>query len=141
MPSLSHGLGHAVTNLEDVKPGDFVSYSTTPPGGHSVIFVDWLRDDNKKIIGFDYFSSNLSGTHGVGYGTTHFSDYNPNGHGVLRKFMHIGHVGAIKDYVKFERTTIPQRNAYAPTQPSRILYVPAPPQPQPTRANKFVLII
>jgi len=122
----SYGLGHVVTNFEDVKPGDFVSYSTTPPGGHSVIFIDWLRDENKKIVGFKYFSSNLSGTHGVGYGTTHFSDSTPNGHGVLRNYVHIGHVGAIKDYAAFDRAKIPQRNAYAPTQPSRILYVPAP---------------
>jgi hypothetical protein len=122
----SYGLGHTVTNFEDVKAGDFLSYSTTPPGGHSVIFLNWLRDENNKIIGFNYFSSNLSGTHGVGYGSSHFSDYNKNGHGVLRNSLHIGHVGAIKDYVSFDRAKIPQRNAYAPTQPTRIIYVPAP---------------
>lgn len=121
-----YGLGHKVTNLEDARPGDFLSYSTTPPGGHSVIFMGWLRDDNQKITGFKYFSSNLHGTEGVGNGTTHFSDSNANGHGVLRNSLHIGHVGAIKDYVKFDRTQIPHRNAYAPTQPSRILYAPAP---------------
>jgi len=122
----AYGLGRAVTNFEDVKPGDFVSYSTTPAGGHSVIFIEWLRDENQKITGFKYFSSNLSGTHGVGYGSGHFSDSNRNGRGILRNSLHIGHVGAIQDYAKFDRTTIPQRNAYAPTQPSRILYVPAP---------------
>jgi hypothetical protein len=121
----SYGLGRAITNFEDVKAGDFVSYSTTPPGGHSVIFLEWLRDENKKIIGFKYFSSNLSGTHGVGYGTTHFSDYNQNHHGVLRNSLHIGHVGAIKDYARFDRAKIPERNAYAPTQPTRIIYLPA----------------
>ena len=122
----SYGLGHKVTDFEEAKPGDFLSYSTTPPGGHSVIFLGWLRDENQKIIGFKYFSSNLSGTHGVGHGETHFSDYNKNGHGVLRNYVHIGHVGAIKDYAKFDRANIPHRNAYAPTQPSRIIYVPAP---------------
>ena len=122
----SYGLGHSVTNFEEAKAGDFLSYSTTPPGGHSVIFLGWLRDENNKIIGFKYFSSNLSGTHGVGYGSSHFSDYNQNGHGVLRNSLHIGHVGAVKDYVKFDRSNIPHRNAYAPTQPSRIIYVPAP---------------
>jgi len=35
-------------------------------------------------------------------------------------------VGAIKDYKPFDRTNIPQRNAYAPTQPNRIIYL-APP--------------
>ena len=121
-----YGLGHAVTNLEDVHPGDFLSYSTTPAGGHAVIFINWLRDDAGKIIGLRYFSSNLSGTHGVGYGQAHFSDYNANGHGVLRSSLHIGRVDAVADYKKFDRAQIPQRNAYAPTQPERYIYLPAP---------------
>jgi hypothetical protein len=44
----------------------------------------------------------------------------------LRNSLHIGHVGAIKDYKPFNRANIIQRNAYAPTQPTRIIYVPAP---------------
>jgi len=120
-----YGLGHKVTNLEDVRPGDFLSYSTTPSGGHAVIFINWLRDDQNKIIGLRYFSSNLSGTHGVGYGQAHFSDYNTNGHGVLRSTLHIGRVDAVADYKKFDRAQIPQRNAYAPTQPERYIYLPA----------------
>ena len=91
-----------------------------------MVFIDWLRDDQKKIIGLKYFSSNLSGTHGVGYGSGRFSDANTSGKGILRHSLRIARVGAIKDYVKFDRATIPQRNAYAPTQPDRILYVPAP---------------
>jgi len=120
-----YGLGRAITNFDDVHPGDFISYDTTS-GGHSVVFVDWLRDDDKKIVGFKYFSSNLSGTHGVGYGSGRFSDVNKNGKGILRKSLRIGRVGAIKDYAKFDRATIPQRNAYAPTQPNRIVYLPTP---------------
>jgi hypothetical protein len=123
---VSYGLGRAVTNLEDARAGDFLSYSTTPAGGHAVIFISWLRDDQNKIVGMKYFSSNLSGTHGVGYGQTHFSDSTRNGHGVLRNSVKIGHVGAIKDYKPFQRADIPQRNAYLPTQPERILYLPAP---------------
>jgi hypothetical protein len=123
---VSYGLGKAITDLEQVRPGDFLSYSTTPSGGHSVVFIDWLRDDAKKIIGFKYFSSNLSGTHGVGYGQGKFSDASGTGRGILRRSLRIAHVGAIKDYVKFDRANIPQRNAYAPTQPDRILYAPAP---------------
>ena len=122
----AYGLGHKVTNLEDARPGDFLSYSTTPAGGHSVIFLNWLRDDQNKIIGLRYFSSNLSGTHGVGYGQAHFSDYNANGHGVLRNSLHIGRVDGVADYKKFERAQIPQRNAYAPTQPERVIYLPQP---------------
>jgi len=121
-----YGLGRAVTDLEQVKPGDFLSYSTTPAGGHSVIFIDWNRDAQNKIVGFKYFSSNLSGTRGIGYGSGRFSDSNANGRGILRNSLHIARVGAIKDYKPFDRTTIPQRNAYAPTQPDRIIYLPAP---------------
>ncbi len=121
-----YGLGKAITDLEQVRPGDFLSYSTTPAGGHSVIFIDWMRDEQNKITGLKYFSSNLSGTHGVGFGSGHFSDSNSRSRGILRNSLHIGHVGAIKDYVKFDRTNIPQRNAYAATQPERIIYVPNP---------------
>jgi hypothetical protein len=121
----SYGLGRAITDFEQVRPGDFLSYSTTPSGGHSVVFIDWLRDDQQKIIGLKYFSSNLSGTQGVGYGSGKFSDSN-HGRGILRNSLRIARVGAIKDYKSFDRAVIPQRNAYAPTQPERILYVPAP---------------
>ncbi|HXI68791.1 MAG TPA: hypothetical protein VNN22_00380 [Verrucomicrobiae bacterium] len=123
-----YGLGTTVTNFADARPGDFVSYSTTPSGGHSVIFLGWLRDDQNdtnKITGFKYFSSNLSGN-GLGYAQTHFSDSTKNGHGVLRNYVNIGHVGAIKDYKPFNRAEIPQRNAYAPTQPTHVIYLPEP---------------
>jgi len=122
----SYGLGRAITDLEEVKPGDFLSYSTTPLGGHSVVFIAWNRDEQSKIVGFKYFSSNLSGTHGVGYGTGRFSDSNASGRGILRNSLRIARVGAVKDYKPFNRAIIPQRNAYAPTQPDRIIYVPAP---------------
>jgi hypothetical protein len=104
-----------------------LSYSTTPSGGHAVIFMGWLRDGNNKIIGLKYFSSNLSGN-SIGYGQAHFSDYNKNGHGILRNEVRIGHVGAIKDYKPFNRLEIPQRNAYAATQPTHVIYLPAPAQ-------------
>ncbi len=122
----SYGLGKAVTDFEDARPGDFLSYSTTPAGGHAVVFIDWLRDENKKIVGLKYFSSNLSGTHGVGYGQGHFSDSTSTGKGLLRSSLRIARVGGIKDFKKFDRAQIPQRNAYLPTQPTRILYLPAP---------------
>ena len=121
----SYGLGTAITNLDDARPGDFLSYSTTPSGGHSVIFLGWLRDENNKIVGFKYFSSNLS-TNGLNFGEAHFSDSTKNGHGVLRDYVNIGHVGAIKNYKSFDRAKIPQRNAYAPTQPEHVIYVAAP---------------
>jgi len=121
----AYGLGQAITDFEQVRPGDFLSYSTTPPGGHSVVFIDWMRDDQGKIIGLKYFSSNLSGTKGVGYGSGKFSDSN-GGKGLLRNSLRIARVGAIKNYQPFNRLEIPQRTAYAPTQPERLLQAPMP---------------
>lgn len=132
---VGYGLGKAIADLEQVRPGDFLSYSTTPPGGHAVIFIDWLRDEQQKIVGMKYFSSNLSGSKGVGYGQGKFSDSN-NGRGLLRNSLKIARVGAIRDYKPFNRAEIPARNAYLPTQPTRILYVPAPATNTSTPAGK-----
>lgn len=125
---VGYGLGKAITDFEQVRPGDFLSYSTAPAGGHAVIFIGWLRDEQNKIVGMKYFSSNLSGSKGVGYGQGKFSDSN-NGRGLLRNSLRIARVGAIKDYKPFNRADLPARNAYLPTQPQRILYVPAPASP------------
>lgn len=122
---VAYGLGRAITNFDDVRPGDFLSYDSAPSGGHSAIFIDWLRDEQGRIVGLKYFSSNLTGSKGVGYGQGRFSDVN-HGRGIVRSSLRIGRVGAIRDYVKFDRSKIPRRNAYAPTQPTRILYLPAP---------------
>jgi hypothetical protein len=140
----SYGLGRAIDDFEQVHPGDFLSYSTNPSGGHSVIFIDWLREEPSataqneptaakdaatagkgKIVGLKYFSSNLSGSHGPGYGQGRFSDVNESGKGLIRKSLRIARVGAIKNYQPFDRLKIPARNAYLPTQPTRIIYVPA----------------
>jgi hypothetical protein len=132
---VGYGLGEAITDLETVRPGDFLSYSTTPPGGHSVIFIDWIRDEQNKIVGMKYFSSNLSGTKGVGYGQGKFSDSN-NGKGLLRKSLKIARVGSIESYQPFNRADLPVRNAYLPTQPQRILYLPPPPGPAEAAASQ-----
>jgi hypothetical protein len=124
----SYGLGQRITNFEEARPGDFLSYSSTPAGGHAVVFLGWLRDDTKdtnKISGFKYFSSNLSGN-GLGYAQAHFSDCTKTGKGVLRNYVNIAHVGAIKDYKTFNRADVIQRNAYAPTQPTHVIYLPEP---------------
>jgi hypothetical protein len=123
---MAYGLGRAITDLEQVRPGDFISYDSAPAGGHSVIFIDWMRNPENKIVGMKFFSSNSAGKGGVGYGSGRFSDSNSNGRGILRKSLRIARVGAIKDYQAFNRAAIPQRNAYAPTQPDRIIYLPAP---------------
>lgn len=121
---VAYGLGKPIENFEDARPGDFGDYSTTPPGGHSIIFIGWLRDDANKIVGMKYFSSNLSGSKGVGYGQGRFADSN-NGKGFIRKSLRLARVVSIKDYKPFNRLEIPARNAYAPTQPTRLVAAPA----------------
>ncbi len=132
---VGYGLGRAITNLDEVRAGDFLSYDSAPSGGHAVIFVDWLRDEQNKIVGMKFFSSNSAGRSGVGYGSGRFSDSNANGRGIKRQSLRIARVGAIKDYKPFDRTAIPQRNAYLPTQPTRYIYLPAPPVPSAPAAG------
>lgn len=132
----AYGLGRAITDLEQARSGDFLSYDFAPSGGHSTLFIEWVRDAQNKIVGLKYFSSNLSGTHGVGYGSAKFSDSSGTGRGVIRSSLRIARVGAIKDYKAFSRAEIPQRNAYLPTQPERLIYVPAPPTPAEPMAGR-----
>lgn len=120
---VAYGLGRAIRDFDDVRPGDFLSYSTAPAGGHSVVFIDWLRDEHRHIVGMRYFSSNLFSSKGVGYGEGRFSDRN-RGRGILRDSVRIARVGAIGDYRSFDRSRIPARNAYAPNQPPRLLCAP-----------------
>ncbi len=110
---VAYGLGRAITDFEHARPGDFADYSCTPPGGHSVIFIAWVRDEAGTPVGFKYFSSNLGS--GVGYQAARFSD---RGGRVLRDTLRIARVGSIENYRAFDRTRIPLRQAYAPNQPA-----------------------
>ena len=99
-----YGLGDAIKDWEDARPGDFMDISRNNGSGHSVIFIKWLRDESGRITGLRYFSSN---SRGVGYLEEYFSD---TGGKVLREHVHIGRVGAIKDYRPLDRARIPNRN-------------------------------
>jgi len=103
-----YGLGKRIDNWEEAKAGDFCDISRNNSTGHSIIFINWIRDKDKKIIGMRYFSSNSSG---VGYGREYFSD---TGGKVLRDWVRLARVGSIENYQKFDRTKIPDRKAYAP---------------------------
>jgi hypothetical protein len=133
---VAYGLGRAITDPEQARAGDFLSYDFAPSGGHSVIFIEWVRDAQNKIVGLKYFSSNLSGTRGVGYGSASFSDSSRNGRGVIRNSLRIARVGAIQGYRAFNRAEIPQRNAYLPTQPTHVIYLPAPSTPAEPAAGR-----
>jgi hypothetical protein len=105
---VAYGLGERIDDWEEAKAGDFMDLSRNNRSGHSVIFINWMRDDDGKITGLKYFSSNSSG---VGYGTEYFSD---SGGKVLRKWIRLARVGSIENYKPFDRTEIPFRRAYAP---------------------------
>jgi hypothetical protein len=65
------GIGGPI-KMEDAAPGDFVQLWRKSGTGHSVIFLDWVRDeDTGNVIGFKYRSAQ-----GKGIGTTKefFSD-------------------------------------------------------------------
>ena len=103
-----YGFGERITDWEEAKPGDFCDISRSNGPGHSIIFINWTRDDKGNITGIHYFSS---GKKGVGFATEFFSD---SGGKVLRKHVHLGRVGSIQEYKKFDRLDIPDRMMYAP---------------------------
>ncbi len=74
-------------SLEQAKPGDFVQLWRHSGSGHSVIFISWLRDNEQKIIGIQYWSTQKS-TNGVGYNTEYI-----NGSSVDKKQLYIARVG------------------------------------------------
>ncbi|MGB7160918.1 MAG: hypothetical protein WBD40_22845 [Tepidisphaeraceae bacterium] len=57
------GIGREVDRT-DARPGDFVAFQRIGAGGHSVVFLRWIRRDG-EIIGFRYRSSQPF-TDGVG---------------------------------------------------------------------------
>jgi hypothetical protein len=74
------GLGHGVTDFEDVRPGDFLQFWRNSGSGHSAVFIDWERDAGDSIEGVWYWSTQGS-TDGVGYNLEYFgsgeSDMDP----------------------------------------------------------------
>ena len=105
---VAYGLGKKIEKLEDARAGDFLNFSRNNKTGHSVIFMEWVKDDSGRITGFKYFSSNSTG---VGYVTEHFVD---GGGKVLHEYFRLARVGSVENYQRFDRTKIPFRRAYAP---------------------------
>lgn len=67
----SSGLGYQVTDLNQVQAGDFVQIWRHNGSGHTVIFINWVKDTEGKILGFNYWSSNSSG---ISYREEYFGD-------------------------------------------------------------------
>jgi len=102
-----------------------ISSVTTPGcGGHSVVFIDCFVTTRKKLSASNTFppisQARTGSVTALVNSVTQSWPWHPP------QFLRIARVGSMKDYKPFDRATIPQRNAYAPTQPNRIVYFPAP---------------
>ena len=91
-----YGVGRRITNFEDARPGDFLDYSRTNGTGHTVVFLNWVRNGN-TIVGLRYWSSQGS-TNGIAEKTEYFT----TGGGNLRTDnVYIGRVLPVRQYRSF----------------------------------------
>jgi hypothetical protein len=98
---VKYGLGRRITNLEEAETGDFVDFSRAK-SGHTVVFINWIRDSKRNIIGIKYWSTQES-TNGINFKEEYFSDNskeNVKGY-IDRKQLFIGRVGAVNNYQHF----------------------------------------
>src|SRR5699024_2261814 len=51
-----YDLGYRITNLEELRAGDFIDFSRENNTGHAVVFLEWIRE-GERIIGFKFWSS------------------------------------------------------------------------------------
>lgn len=65
--------GRRIGDPEEALPGDFVQIWRNDKSGHSVMFVNWLRDATGKRVGLQYWSSQIA-TQGIGFNSESFGD-------------------------------------------------------------------
>jgi hypothetical protein len=82
------GVGEDVTSLEDAQPGDFVQLWRTTKSGHSVVLLELVQDDEGRVIGLHYRSSQSS-TDGIGDRTEFFADVPGRGGKVDRRRTYV----------------------------------------------------
>jgi hypothetical protein len=87
------GVGREVKRLEDAEPGDFVQLWRTNKSGHSVVLLELVRDDEGRVIGLTYRSSQKS-TDGIGDRTEYFADAQGREGQVDRGRTHIARLNA-----------------------------------------------
>ena len=83
----ANGLGRTITP-EEALPGDFVQLWRVNEKGHSVIFLDWVRDDGGEITGILYWSTQ-KGTQGISPRVELFDSHDPE-EGVIPEYTHWG---------------------------------------------------
>jgi hypothetical protein len=79
------GIGERV-EADKARAGDFLQFWRTNKSGHSVMFLEWIEDDSKRI-GFKYRSSQGS-TKGIGDQAEYFAGTKGNDGGVDPKRMY-----------------------------------------------------
>lgn len=97
-----YGLGNRISDMEALRPGDFIDLSRENNSGHAVIFINWIREGN-KIIGLKYWSSQGS-TNGISYKEEYFNIRGSNGEkygNVRMDNLHMVRVNPIKEYKKY----------------------------------------
>jgi hypothetical protein len=67
---VANALGKAVSHSE-AQAGDFVQLWRHSGSGHSVIFINWVKNNNDQVVGFRYWSTQKA-TNGIGYNTEYF---------------------------------------------------------------------
>lgn len=90
-----YGIGRQIHNWEEAKKGDFLDFSRSNHTGHTVVFLHWVRDNDGRIIGLHYWSSQGS-TNGINYVTEYF-DFSGRGN-VLSNHVYIARVLPVKQY-------------------------------------------
>jgi hypothetical protein len=69
------GVGEPIKDFHKALPGDFINYwryknpsNKNKESGHAAILIDWIRTEDNKIVGLDYWSTQ-GGTNGINYNT------------------------------------------------------------------------
>jgi hypothetical protein len=89
------GIGREVKSLADAQPGDFMQIWRTNKSGHSVLFLDWVREGD-QIVGIKYRSSQKS-TDGVGDRVEYFDDAPGHDGKVDRRRTYVARLDAMPD--------------------------------------------
>ena len=89
------GIGREVKSLADAQPGDFMQIWRTNKSGHSVLFLDWVRE-GEQIVGIKYRSSQKS-TDGVGDRVEYFADSPGHDGKVDRRRTYVARLDAMLD--------------------------------------------
>ena len=89
-----YGVGTGINRLEDVRAGDFIDINRTNGTGHTVVFLNWIKD-GERIVGLRYWSSQPS-TRGINYNEEYFHGYG-NGN-VIKNQLYMVRILPVSQY-------------------------------------------